>query len=110
MAIETRTPQRITLDMSVDSAAHFQAALDWATARLARQRSRAAAADEHVRWLDWVAEERNLVYLQRQLGHGDLAVTTRYTAALNPDDVIAVSKERAAPQMAVPDLMGGLRG
>jgi integrase len=64
----------------------------------------------HKMTLDWVAEQRNLVYLQRQLGHGDLAVTTRYTAALNPDDVIAVSKDRLAPQMPIPDLMGALRG
>jgi integrase len=64
----------------------------------------------HKMTLDWVAEQRNIVYLQRQLGHGDLAVTTRYTAALNPDDVIAVSKDRNAPQMPVPDLMRTLGG
>lgn len=64
----------------------------------------------HLMVIDWVREGRSLVHLQRQVGHSDLGVTTRYTSSLSPDEVIAVSADRRAPVMPVPDLSGAFRG
>lgn len=55
MALDLVPPsQPVTVHMGSDSAARFQDALDWATAKLARQRSRSdSVAADHLRWLDW---------------------------------------------------------
>lgn len=46
--------QQVVLPMTPECAARFQGALQWATARLARQRNRGdAIGAEHLRWLDW---------------------------------------------------------
>lgn len=42
----------------------------------------------------------------RQLGHTNLAVTTRYIQALSPDEVIDTVYERPAPTMPVSRLLG----
>jgi integrase len=70
----------------------------------------AAHQFRHMMTIEWIREGRSLAYLQRQLGHTNLAVTTSYVASLSSEEVIEQSLDRAAPMLPMPDLMEILRG
>lgn len=59
----------------------------------------------HCWTVEAVREGLPLYIIQRQLGHHDLRVTTRYVAGISNDEVIDAVRDRKAPMMPIPKLM-----
>lgn len=58
----------------------------------------------HTHTVELIMEGKNIVVVQRQLGHSNLAVTTNYTSGLPQESVFAEMRGREMPQLAAFDL------
>ncbi|WCB94470.1 integrase [Baekduia alba] len=55
----------------------------------------------HTMTCELILENKNIVIVQRQLGHANLAVTTNYTNGLPQGEVIGAMRSRAMPMLPV---------
>lgn len=65
-------------------------------------------AFRHTFSVEWIRAGLPLHLLQKQLGHADLRVTTRYLVSICHEDLLAAAFKREAPGVPVPDLMEAL--
>lgn len=64
----------------------------------------------HAWTVEALREELPLHVIMRQLGHANLAITTKYIEGITAEEILEATTARRPPQIAVPDLMEVFRG
>jgi site-specific recombinase XerD len=63
----------------------------------------------HAHAVEMSREGISLLIIQRQLGHADLAITSRYLRGIDNTEIIAAVRERPAPMIPADPRIGSLR-